>query len=203
MMDALGIFQTVTGVTSAAADTEPIDNIGPELLASFEQADERAKRGLSQSEINAMLQQQESAKAAFERTGSETAVTQAGRLAIGRQANIDAMSGKLKIASLDEQQKRVNIADRDQLATGIENRRRQIFQDAQNSFIRNQEASAGLIKAGLENITGSTIDKEDEARSDENMKMFRDGFGSLNSKLDAQAMALKKSKANYESTKQN
>lgn len=163
-LSLLGPAQAVLGVRSLTKDGKrPVDALSSDYIESVTRAQQDASYGLDPASRQRYLGGIETARLgnvnlAGQTAGGNAALANAqARAATNTYAN-QLLGLESEDARVKEQKKRYA----DALVSDKQEKQRRLFEDKLNAFNVNQEAGAGLLNAGIENIIGSSRYKNEK-----------------------------------------
>lgn len=172
--DAISLAQIGVGTIGLLQQGDPpVDVISDELSGIAGEIISRAGEGLSAEELSAERRRIESTRrndieAIKNLSGGDSGTALANMLQAGQKAN----QANLRLSALDEQLERQSLQQGFAAASAVDRRERQLFEDEQRRFERNESAVANLLTTGIENLFENQVVKKAEERDERRKELF-------------------------------
>lgn len=169
----LAIGQVTLGTLQSLKNKAPVAEVDPVLLQRRNEALQQAQYGLSPAEYSNAANRIESNRANVMRAITGVAGGDVGTI-VGnaRMASIDANRSRLDLEAANQRMQQQNGARADNLTAAVASQRQQIFAQNMQMFNTQQQASAQLMNAGLENLFGSISSRENQNRIDDRANKY-------------------------------
>lgn len=150
------LAQTAIGLGMTAGKKAPVDKVDSQLIKQQQEALDQSKTGFSLAERAVAENAIEMNRRANVYNITNLAGGDAGTaIAASRSANLGANQSVLSMVAQDAEIQRQKQNRADELTRSVASSRRQIFEDQQSMFAKNQAAGANLMLSGINNFFGN------------------------------------------------